>query len=165
MNIDELVLKLAELYPGSFKSQATIDSWKGQYRSVLGHLDGGSLKLAFDECMMYHTKTAFPRPAEILEHCAKAGGKSVSTIDSSGARMDYVKENRQRFIDAWCADNPKPVKTAKKENWWFQLEYQLRKQADMVAQCDFLRHHGADMAPICIDMPRETLIAMRESYS
>ena len=84
--------------------------------------------------------------------------------DNFGAQIKYAIVNQWRFVDEWKLKNERVVTASRNEQWSMHLDKALREQGFMAAQREYRRRHDQGLAPVYVDLDRETLIKMREAF-
>jgi hypothetical protein len=150
MTIEELVERLAGMFPRAFADEATAGAWLTTYRETLGHLKPDQLAAAFKSAMQQWEKTTPPMPRFILAQVANSGayGGSSSASDPKSMKAmcdalpglmgplmsDWWKANAHWF-DQECEARLLTEDKIRTVRYW--INSFLRKRAHFQAQVNF----------------------------
>lgn len=116
MTVNEMMLELNRLFPGSFAGPDGFGAWSRVYHDALDSYNGVPLRQGFKEVMAGWDKGWAPKPAEIAPACERA--RAVQNRPKEGAgvvNMRRVSEEARRLkpvlVDAWFRFNGPAVES------------------------------------------------------
>lgn len=152
--IDILIQTIAQLYPVTFTPNQ-IPAFTEQYRSVLSGLSPDELNDAWHKCMETWRKKAGPSAADIL--ASHRAGRTPTASNSNGilSTAEFLAkqnkrdadrtEERRELIEKYERNHAPGYAMARAEGWIGQLETQVKRSANIIAQRNEQRRAGAQV--------------------